>query len=592
MLKSGRFFLALSFVFTLSVFLCVFFAFLKFFHPLLISLSLLIVCLFLAKKTKLFSFEKTLDRWELLAFLFATFWSLIVFLNFNISYLGGRDPGAMVEAAVMLSQNQKITFRPAALEFLNSQNSNHMALNFPGFIITEDNQLKTQFNLGYISYLAFWFSFLGDWGLKFANIPGIFIGLLAIFYLTKAQTKSSVWGLASLPLIAFTFPFFWHARQNLAETTAFGLLFTFIYSLFLYQKTKGKNFSFLFSAFFSLLVFCLVRIEGVFLMAILLIYLFFQDKKVGFPLFRSKKFQALLVGSFLIFLAYSLSILPFYKKMIKDVLGYSPINPSFLGFSPFGYLLPKTLYVLKVFLNYQLFPLLILGIVYILIIIFGGIFRRKLSQIELLLLLFLGPFLIYFLKPNISLDHPWILRRYLFAVLPFLALGTIFLIHKSAKKLGSLSLFVATIILIPSLVLLFRYISLKENPLIKQELALLATKFQKDDLILIDKSVSPNDWSLISEPLRFLFGLNTVYIYNPQDLAKIPKDKFPKAYLLASPEAALDYGPYLKGKKDDFSLTFSQLKTAPFNKKTDFKKPIVLPVLIEEKKESAIYEIK
>jgi hypothetical protein len=582
--------LYLSLIFSVNfLFLAAFlFAWVGFFYaPLILALTLGAILILLKKKTlpSLFA-KKEIDRWNFLALFAVSLICLFTFLQFSPSYLGGRDQGAMVEAAVMLAKNHQLEFNHPTLSIFNNKGSDDLALNYPGFIITENNSLKTQFNIGYVSYLAFWYSLLGETGLKIANLFGVFLGFLAIFLIVKKISKNAVTGLASLALLFLSFPFFWYSKQNLAEIMAFSFLFTAIYCLInFYQNPKNKKFSG-FLSLFSLFCFSLIRIEGmvVIALALLVIYKIAREKKIAF--FNKQMIFLLLLGATL-FIAYSFSILPFYKKMIKDIVGYQREKEALsFQFSSLKENFLRTNYIFSVLFKYGLSLIVLLGLFNIIItgakLIFGKI---KLISKSFLPLILGGVFLIYFIKPTISLDHPWVLRRFMFAVIPLLIIYSVLLISKTFKN-KQLAFVILALMTIFQANLFLEYGFAKKNPLLIKEIENLTRTFEENDLILVDKSSSPDNWSLISEPMRYLFDKNAVYIYNPQDIEKISRQDFNKIYLFSGADELNRYENFIDPNSNSkkIFLNFKQLKVDEFDKKTDYTKPIKLPPLLNEKK--------
>jgi hypothetical protein len=62
----------------------------------------------------------------------------------------------------------------------------------------------------------------------------------------------------------------------------------------------------------------------------------------------------------------------------------------------------------------------------------------------------------------------------------------------------------------------------------------LSNNFSSNDLVLVSQQSSGSGWSLMSEPLRTLFGKQAVYFFNPYDLEKIDRSKFEDVYLISS----------------------------------------------------------
>jgi hypothetical protein len=405
-------------------------------------------------------------------------------------------------------------------------------------------------------------------------------------------------GLFALPLLMLSFPFFWQARSNYAEPLAFALLFGAILTvIYLFQQKKPALWL-AGLALFYLLNFTFVRVEGllILILAVILIYFKFKTAQQSFFTRTTNCFLGI---STLLLISYFVSITPFFEKLIKDLIDYAPGRSieSEATSAPAG-LEVTQLYLTRVFLKYQLLPLIILGLIQIFSQMIQFFKTRKPQQrkklISQMIPIFLaGPFLIYFLKPMISLDHPWLLRRFMFAVWPLLVLSAVVLIHRLSKKtipgFAFLSLLVAW-----SLLLFFNYGFIRENTELTRELARLSQQFSEKDLILVDKSTAPDSWSLISAPLRFLFAKNAVYIYNPADISKIKATDFDSVYLLTAPDHSNLYQDYLDLSwiEQNFQLNFLQLNLKEFDKTTDFQKPVTLPQLTRLEKEIEIYKIK
>ena len=603
-MSSNKLYLNLIFLVDLIFFLAFLFAWTGFFYPFLILTLALIIILILVKKkipTKPkavanlanIKTKKEITRWKFTALITIALICLFIFIGFSPSYLGGRDPGAMVEAAVMLTKEHRLEFTPRTLSIFDNQGADSLALNYPGFIITENHTLKTQFNIGYVSYLAFWYSLLGETGLKIANLFGIILGFWAVFLIIKKISKNAVLGLSALPLLFLSFPFFWYSRQNLAESMAFGFLFAAIYCLInFYQNPKTQKASGLL-ALFSLFCFTLIRIEGIliFLIALFVLYKISKQKKVIF--FNRQTILLLLFGT-IIFLSYSFTIVPFYKKMFKDIIGYNAEQETFsLQISSLQESFLRIRYIFAVLFKYGLALIVTLGLVKIMILLGKLIFKKThLISKTAIPLIIGGPFLIYFIKPTISLDHPWMLRRFMFAVIPLLIIYAVLFIYEKIKN-KRLAFTILALMTALQVLIFLNYGFIKENPQSINNVQILAKQFNENDLILVDKSSSPNDWSLLSEPLRYLFDKNAVYIYNPQDINKIPKQDFNKTYLLTSKEKLGYYQNFINSNGDhqDIAFNFKQLETAPFDKKTDYAKPITLPRYQEQEKIFYLYEL-
>jgi hypothetical protein len=621
-----RIFLIFSLIFCIFYLSCFLATLIDFYHPAFIIFLTLVITYFLIKAFKIklnlkkinfnnfLSLTKKLLKNHLILVLLLLTYSLYIFFYFTPSYLGGRDPGALGEASIQLAENHSLYFQPKTLETFNNQNSNEQALNFPGFIIKNDH-LKSQFNLGFISYSAFFYTLFGVKGFFLANILALLFGLTAVYLITYQITNNKKISLLGITLIIFSFPFYYHTRTTYSESIAFAFTFLTVFNLIvLNQKSKTdlKNLSLILPvlAFFSLI---LIRIEAVFLTPFIafIYYLSFKNQKIKIK--KLKTFWLLIIILGLLFLIYSLTMLPFYEKMFKDLIDYKYTqtdlnqetgnNQSLLD--AFKNQFYKTNYILKIFSIYHLGLMIItgfLGLIFFVIrklkkLVNRFLIKQKIKLTPIIIIfLSIGPYLIFFLKPMISMDHPWLLRRFMFSVIPLLTIFSIYIIFKLFFKKNKAT-YVMTIILFCLLVyqlpLFFKYGFKKENPALKEELAKIAENFNETDLLLIDKSISPDSWSLIAQPLSYLFNKNAVYIYLPQDIEEIPKNKYDNIYFLTSNKTNPNYKAYLANSYDQkFKLQFQQFDLEHFDKSQDYFKQVELPEFKKIEKEVYVYEVK
>ncbi|MFH1559724.1 MAG: hypothetical protein ABIC19_04415 [Patescibacteria group bacterium] len=599
----------------LIFFLSFILALLNLFYPIIILIlaGLAISFIFIRKKTKENkTLKASLNSWEFTVLIIIAIFCLYIFIFFNPSILGGRDAGSMVEAAIKLSQNHQQQFKPPSLAVFDNKDSNELALNYPGFIITPKNQLKTQFNLGYVSYLAFWYSLFQEKGLKFANLPGLILGLVSIFLIIKSISRNNALAVASLPLIFLNFPFIWFTRQNFSETMAFAFLFTAIFYLIKQNQSSKKSSQNIFFILACLFCFSTIRIEGILIsmIALAIISASYLGKKHA-PGLNPQKLTALILILISFFILYSLSIVPFYKKIAKDLIDYKQDNHA-LSYQPLNIKenLETTSYLFSVFYYYGLLAITLVGLLKISAMLLPGIknilrwLKKPLSQKNLkkniasqitpaaIPLIIAAPFLVYFIKPMISLDHPWLLRRFMFAVIPLLTIYAVIFIYELPRKKTLSFIIIALLTLFP-LCVFFDFGFIKTNPAIKNDLKTISAHFSNNSLVLVDKSTAFNDWSLICSPLRSLYQINAVYIYNSQDIEKIPKNHYDNIYLLISPKQAEKYKNFIDplSPAQTFYLHYQDLHIVPFSK-NNYPRDIQLPPLLDQEKPINAYKIK
>ena len=477
----------------------------------------------------------------------------------------GRDQGSISEAAVRLSQNHKLEFStPASSEFFKIYGSGK-ALNFPGFHYTPEGQLTTQFPLVYISWLASFYSFFGLTGLIIANAVFLFIFLTSLYLLARNFVKEK-FAYILLSLAATSFPVFWFFKFTLSENMALALLWISILWIYLFIKEQrllrpstqnleksddpnkknilspnlreqenDKNFvggffysSFLISA--GLLVF--TRIEGIFLLLSGFLTIFFLTRKN--PFWRERKKFLIIYPA--IFLAILLIMnftkdFYFYKEIAKALFhveqDQAGTSSTLAGiFSP-------VISEFKVFFLYGIASSLLLGI-------FGVIWLWTKKQWEKMIPFFIVlPSLVYLVNPWISSDHPWMLRRFVFSIIPvFLFYSVLFLqdwtMEEKMKHRKIVSWALIVIMIFSNFFIFFRYFTFSENKGLLQETQKISENFSQNDLVLVDRSAAGDGWTMITGPMNFLYNINTVYLFNPKDVEKIDRSRFEKIYLIAS----------------------------------------------------------
>ncbi|HLC95077.1 MAG TPA: hypothetical protein VJH89_01190, partial [Patescibacteria group bacterium] len=190
------------------------------------------------------------------------------------------------------------------------------------------------------------------------------------------------------------------------------------------------------------------------------------------------------------------------------------------------------------FLLYGLFVLFALGFL-------GMFICAKEKHYILLIPVFIAlPTFLYLFDPNISLDHPWMLRRYLFSLFPtflFSAVMGIALLLTQDKNLPVANphgkrLFFASIIILGLALLQYPAwstgILFAENRTLLNQVATLSQEFSDKDLVLVDRNVTSDGFAMLTGPAQFLYGKNMVYFFNPTDIATLDTAPFARIYLL------------------------------------------------------------
>lgn len=450
----------------------------------------------------------------------------------------GRDQGSIAEAAYRLAKNTELAFSTPGSDSFFQIYDKGTALNFPGFAYTQEGYLLTQFPLGYTAWLGSFVAMFDLSGFAIGNSLLFFLSLFFFYQLLRLFVHP-YYAWAGFILFGTSFLPNWFAKITLTENLALFLFLFLIYNLFLFFQ-EGK-FIFYVGTLLSAGLLAFTRIEGFALLFLSLLVLFFHPH--GRTLIRTYTLKALLLPSalFIFFLLRDLFLnLPYYKMIGKalakflqsfsmDTLGAIEQQTTSLGLG-------------SVFLLYGLLVLSIVGF-------FGMFLFLKERRFLLLLPTFIAlPTFLYLFHPNITPDHPWMLRRYLFSLFPTLLFSAVialaFLFNKdrsfplgapTGKRLlfASLSFLGLFFLQFPAWHMQLFY---AEHTSLRNQVASFAKDFSDQDLILIDRTATGDGFSMLSGPGQFLFGKNTVYFFNPYDLSALDTSRFERVYLLTPEE--------------------------------------------------------
>lgn len=513
------------------------FALFGFFYKWLIAAALLIGAAWMGKIFFKKNYLKNISLEMWLASIVLTALT-IGFLSFSSpSVFSGRDQGALSEAAVRLAQNHNLEFStPQSSTFFQIYGPGK-ALNFPGFHYTKDGSLMTQFPLVYIAWLGAFFLFFGASGFAIANGILLLFFLLA-FYLLIRKFLSWRYGLLLMLFTATSFSFFWFSRLTLSENMALTLVWLMILSLMTFMEERSFFHYKIFFFCSALLVF--TRIEGIALMLTSYAVLFLNAGTRTFLLSNRRK-TILLPGIFFafFFVLNGIKDFYFYKEIIKAL--FFPMKTASSGTMDSAIQPPvQQLYLTRLFLIYGYLGFLITSAISI-----AHLFIQK--RFKLLIPFFLTlPTWTYLFDSHISSDHPWMLRRFAFTLIPVFIFYSVILFSfwKQERRrfilLRSFFLGILALLLLAGNIPTFaKYLTYSENRNLLVQTSTFAENFSAQDLVLMDKNVAGSGWAMPTGPMSFFFGKNTVYFFNPADLNKINTKPFENVYLVI-PENKLD----------------------------------------------------
>jgi hypothetical protein len=174
---------------------------------------------------------------------------------------------------------------------------------------------------------------------------------------------------------------------------------------------------------------------------------------------------------------------------------------------------------------------------YIILAILGIIKLAKEKKYSSLFPFFiLLPAFIYFLNSSISADYPWMLRRFLFAAMPAAILYSVIFLNSFSKHNKVVFYLFSTVLILGNMAIFSIHLPAKINDNLLGQIENISQNFSDNDLVLVDRMATGDQWAMMAGPMNLLFGKQAVYFFNPEDLKKIDLKKFNKTYLIIPDE--------------------------------------------------------
>lgn len=491
----------------------------------------------------------------------------------------GRDQGSIAEAAYRLATNTELAFSTDASDSFFQIYGPGTALNFPGFAYTEEGYLITQFPLGYTAWLGSFVSLFGLSGLAIGNTLLLFLFLFFFYQLLRLFVHPYYAG-AGLVLAATSFLPNWFAKISLTENLALFLFVFLAYSTILFLR-EGKFLSYI-GILLSAGLLAFTRIEGFAVLFLALILIAFHPHTRS--LFRTYPWKSVVIPGLLFsffFLRDFFLNLPYYKMIGKALFKFlRSFSDSALAS---GTVTSNSFGLGSVFFLYGFLTLAIVGF-------FGILYLIKKKQWLILVPVFIAlPTFLYLFSPNITPDHPWMLRRYLFTLFPTLLFSAVMCIallfsHEQKSVLldaprGKRFFFVSIIFFgllllqIPAWSTQFTY---AENRGLYDQIEVFSQQFSPNDLILVDQNATGDGFTMLTGPGQFLFGKNTVYFFNPYDLPALDTSRFERIFLLTPEESQGRYGAVFGERliyKQSVTFTLEQFESVSLNQNPTWRFP-------------------
>lgn len=498
------------------------------FLKLLIIIGVGLITFLVISYLKSYKSIQTPKKVDLIVFFYILAFAIFIAAFAHESFLSGRDEGEYSNWAYYLSQQG--TYRNKDLDIPND------LLNAP----VRPSITKPDFHFGYISWLALHGVFGGIEGIKIANFFPLVIGLFSLYFIGKRICNTKA-GIFTILMLSTSFILIWYSRQTMTETFSLALVwFGILCLLKAYQKNSSGYFILTLS---SLGLFLFTRAEGMWIFAMLLIILPFLYLLKNKRQLLSKKTFCIFTTILLFFLYYSVFIQPIYFETMPESVKSFIVVPimkvaslikgtdeaaakeqlSYVSNNPM-------LFIMNVLASYNILLPISLSVPVLIKALFS---KRNAKNISILLICFLiTPTFIFLFKVTLFHDQPWMLRRYLFTIIPFTYLLTAVFLERFTKKFKHilLLLILGINLVISAPILTFAQFNGIVNDQIKNVADLLPDKA----IILSEK-----DALGFRAPLRFVFGKRTIFTYPNEVSEFIRKASSRPVYILASDEGAI-----------------------------------------------------
>jgi hypothetical protein len=435
----------------------------------------------------------------------------------------GRDQGSLATAAMQLhTQHGLITHLPESTAFFEIYGYGK-ALNFPGFFYTADGGLLTQFPLPYITFLAGFFGVFGMVGFTVANCLLLTVTILSLACIARSYVRTR-YTLVFLLLLLTAFPIGWFAKFTLSENLASMLVWS---AAVLYLALKEHPNRTTYATLFIVLALLLfARLEGVWFFVVFLILLV-RNSTTRTLIKKDVWWHAILPLTVLFTVSCVVAVMnmPFIHTMFsvfaKTAGSAGNAASTFIE------------EITHLFSIYALYGLL--GPLVVTALLCATALRYKNYRSLLLPIAITFPLFSYYLFPHISGDHPWMLRRFVFALLPATLLVSTFFIANIPKKWPlhrPLQSLIIVLLLLMNLPAFTTFLPYAENPTLHDQVHQFAQQFSARDLILVDRDAAGSGWSMIPSALRSLENKHAVYFFNPSDYHQLNTSGFDHVYLV------------------------------------------------------------
>lgn len=573
-----------------------------FYAPILyivITISFLSILLYILK-FKIYKFDvhrldKTTCFTIFLVILFAAFNSIM----FHETFFGGRDQGVYFNSSVYLANKHSLIMP----RYLDSKPKLGESVSFPGYVNLMGDYTQPTFHFGYISWLASHYVVGGISGIKWSNFLPMVLGMISIYIIIK-RLKNEKAGLIFVLLFGTSLPFVYIARQTLTEIFTLFLIFSGILGIMKFYETRNQIYLYSVLLAFGLALHTRLELLFIFPIAVVLIILFLFKKRA----FPSLILLLIFISMIIHFVFYSLNIQPGYNHALKNVLYYFQKKPQSVEEINWIKSLSQDVdikdlialnlqkYIFLLFHTYGLLSYVLLGFLGILKLLINK--KHKIYYIIPFIIIL--PTYYYLRNPQVSFDHPWFFRRFIFTVLPCSFLYSALLISSFKTRFRVL---VMAILLLINISITFPFVFYIENNGLFATTKKISKLFNENDIIFYDIHSLNKEMTILADPLFFVFNRKTEYVssymaWNGQLNDKwINEDlsKYENVYLISSNPNDGWFTKYIsKGNiKEMATFTFETpgISYKKINHLNNLYDSISIPTIIKYKESIMIYKL-
>lgn len=433
---------------------------------------------------------------------------------------GGRDEAMYINTAMYLTDNTSLEY-PTYLNDLNDKYVESVRTMPPA----------------YSAWLATQQTFFGIQGLLRGNLILIILGL-GLFSLVSCYLGGEKIGLIATILLSSSMPFLWFSRETMSENLSFFLLWLLIFFFLLILKSKRVIYIIL--VCISSWLFAFTRLEGYILQFLLLIII---PSTLLFLKITSKKNIIYISSSLLIIVVSNVlmssttsglsltQVMPFVNYSLKrDVSALLPkiVTPDIAesivssnGEKVVNLYDKMTVFFVHLLTKYNLF--LVIFSIFVVSIKFI-IQKKRFSPTKIyffVIILILIPEVYKLISPGVTIDEPWLYRRYVYALLPFgyMSLGLLLINYVGRKSL----IFIVSGFLLINIILSRNIIFIRNDWGLMHILETISNDISSEDFVII-KDRPLGDYS----PFTYLVlqrGIRSEIWYNLNSLNFSPGDK-------------------------------------------------------------------